>query len=44
MALVLAVFILPTLAIAWVIPEKNISFMAGVMQAFDELFAHFEYH
>ena len=41
MALVLAVFILPTLAIAWVIPEKHISFTAGVMQAFNALFAHF---
>ena len=41
MALVLAIFILPTLAIAWVIPEKNISFTAGVMQAFNSLFAHF---
>ncbi|MGO9458339.1 MAG: APC family permease [Acidimicrobiales bacterium] len=41
MALVLAIFIFPTLAIAWVIPEKNISFTAGVMQAFNSLFAHF---
>ena len=41
MALVLAIFILPTLVIAWVIPEKNISFTAGVMQAFNSLFAHF---
>ena len=41
MALVLAIFILPTLAIAWVIPEKEISFTAGVMQAFNSLFTHF---
>jgi amino acid transporter len=41
MALVLAIFILPTLAIAWVIPEKRISFTAGVMQAFNSLFDHF---
>jgi glutamate:GABA antiporter len=41
MALVLAVFILPTLAISWVIPSKQISFTAGVMQAFDALFHHF---
>jgi amino acid transporter len=41
MALVLAIFILPTLAIAWVIPAKSISFTAGVMQAFNSLFAHF---
>ena len=41
MAIVLAVFILPTLAIAWVIPENKVSFTAGVMQAFNSLFAHF---
>jgi amino acid transporter len=41
MALVLAIFILPTLVIAWVVPEKNISFTAGVMQAFNGLFEHF---
>jgi amino acid transporter len=41
MALVLAVFILPTLAIAWVIPSGQISFTAGVMQAFDFLLNHF---
>jgi glutamate:GABA antiporter len=41
MALVLAVFIGPTLAIAWVIPAGQISFTTGVMQAFDSLFDHF---
>jgi glutamate:GABA antiporter len=41
MALVLAVFIGPTLAISWVIPAARISFTAGVMQAFDSLFTHF---
>lgn len=41
MALVLAIFILPTLAIAWVIPAGRISFTVGVMQAFKDLFAHF---
>ena len=41
MALVLAVFIGPTLAISWVIPSGRISFTAGVMQAFDSLFTHF---
>lgn len=41
MGLVLAVFILPTLAIAWVIPESHISLTAGVMQAFKSLFTHF---
>jgi len=41
MALVLAVFIFPTLAISWVIPAHQISFTAGVMQAFDSLLVHF---
>jgi glutamate:GABA antiporter len=41
MAFVLAIFILPTLTIAWVVPEKKISFTAGVMQAFNALFTHF---
>jgi len=41
MALVLAVFIGPTLAIAWVIPSHQISLTAGVMQAFNSLFTHF---
>ncbi len=41
MALVLAVFIGPTLVIAWVIPARQISFTAGLMQAFNSLLAHF---
>jgi glutamate:GABA antiporter len=41
MALVLAVFIFPTLAISWVVPSHQISFTVGVMQAFDSLLAHF---
>ena len=41
MGLVLAVFIGPTLAISWVIPSSQISFTAGVMQAFHSLLAHF---
>ena len=41
MALVLAVFIGPTLAISWVIPSARISFTVGVMQAFSSLFSHF---
>jgi amino acid transporter len=41
MGLVLAVFIFPTLAIAWVVPSHQISFTAGVMQAFDSLLGHF---
>ena len=40
-ALVLAVFIGPTLAIAWVIPAGRSSFTAGVMQAFSQLFTDF---
>jgi amino acid transporter len=40
-AVVLAVFILPTLAISWVIPSHHISLTAGVMQAFNDLFRHF---
>jgi amino acid transporter len=42
MALVLAVFLLPTLAIAWVIPASQISLTAGVMQAFNSLLSHFD--
>jgi glutamate:GABA antiporter len=41
MVLVLAVFIFPTLAISWVIPAHQISFTAGVMQAFSRLLTHF---
>ncbi len=41
MALVLAVFIGSTLAIAWVIPAQQISLTAGVMQAFNSLLTHF---
>ncbi|MBV8966716.1 MAG: amino acid permease [Mycobacteriaceae bacterium] len=39
--LVLAVFIGPTVAISWVIPADQISFTAGVMQAFHSLLTHF---
>lgn len=41
MALVLAVFIFPTLAISWVIPAHQISFTTGLMQAFNILLTHF---
>jgi amino acid transporter len=41
MALVLAVFVFPTLAISWVIPSSHISFTAGVMQAFEKFMTHF---
>ena len=40
-ALVLLIFIGPTLAISWVIPAQQISFTAGVMQAFNSLLGHF---
>src|SRR6516225_1140557 len=40
-ALVLVIFIGPTLAISWVIPAQQISFTAGVMQAFSSLLGHF---
>ena len=39
---VLAVFILPTLAISWVIPTHEISLTAGVMQAFNSLLRRFD--
>jgi hypothetical protein len=38
----LALFILPTLAISWVIPTRQISLTAGVMQAFDSLLRLFD--
>ena len=41
-ALVLAIFILPTLAISWAVPSQKISLTAGVMQAFDGLLRHFD--
>jgi amino acid transporter len=41
MGLVLAIFIVPALAISWVIPSNQLSLTAGVMQAFDGFFAHF---
>lgn len=41
MGLVLVVFILPALAIAWIVPAEQLSLTAGVMQAFDAVFAEF---
>jgi glutamate:GABA antiporter len=41
MALVLAIFIVPALAISWVIPSHELSLTAGVMQAFAAFFSHF---
>jgi glutamate:GABA antiporter len=40
--LVLLIFILPALAISWVIPAEELSLTAGVMQAFDAFFAFFD--
>jgi len=39
--LVLLIFILPALAISWVVPAQELSLTAGVMQAFSEFFSHF---
>ncbi|MFC9787705.1 APC family permease [Rhodococcus sp. NPDC127528] len=41
MGLVLMIFILPALAISWVVPAEQLSLTAGVMQAFDAVFAQF---
>jgi glutamate:GABA antiporter len=41
MALVLAIFILPALAISWVVPGDAVSLTSGVMQAFDAFFSYF---
>jgi amino acid transporter len=41
MGLVLVIFILPALAISWVVPAEQLSLTAGVMQAFDAVFAAF---
>jgi amino acid transporter len=42
MGLVLGIFILPALAISWVVPAEELSLTAGVMQAFDAVFAEFD--
>ena len=39
--LVMLIFILPALAISWVVPAEQLSLTAGIMQAFEEIFAHF---
>ncbi|MTH70005.1 amino acid permease [Agromyces bracchium] len=41
MGLVLLIFILPALAISWIIPAEQLSLTAGVMQAFEAVFAAF---
>lgn len=40
--LVLLIFILPALAISWVVPAQDLSLTAGVMQAFDGFFTKFD--
>lgn len=42
MALVLVIFILPALAISWVVPAQELSLTAGLMQAFQAFFAEFK--
>ncbi|MER7539817.1 APC family permease [Streptomyces sp. NPDC097704] len=42
MGLVLLIFILPALAISWVVPADQLSLTAGVMQAFDAFFSYFD--
>lgn len=41
MCMVLAIFILPALAISWIVPAEQLSLTAGVMQAFDAVFSNF---
>ena len=41
MALVVIIFVLPAVAISWVVPAKELTLTAGVMQAFTAFFAHF---
>jgi amino acid transporter len=41
MGLVLLIFILPALAISWVVPSEQLSLTAGVMQAFNAFFQYF---
>jgi amino acid transporter len=41
MGMVLLIFILPALAISWIVPADQLSLTAGVMQAFDAVFAEF---
>ena len=41
MGLVLLIFILPALAISWIVPAEQLSLTAGVMQAFDAVLASF---
>jgi len=40
-SMVLLIFVLPALAISWVVPSAQLSLTAGVMQAFDSFFQYF---
>src|SRR5688572_2694809 len=42
MGLVLCIFILPALAISWVVPAQDLTLTAGLMQAFEAFFAYFD--
>ena len=41
MPIVIAIFVLPALAISWVIPSSQLTLTGGVMQAFTAFFDHF---
>ncbi|MGB3438286.1 MAG: APC family permease [Actinophytocola sp.] len=41
LGLVLLIFILPALAVSWVVPADGVSLTAGIMQAFSQFFGHF---
>ena len=41
MPIVIAIFVLPALAISWVVPSSELTLTGGVMQAFTAFFDHF---
>ncbi|MEI6726140.1 MAG: APC family permease [Actinomycetes bacterium] len=41
MPIVVAIFVLPALAISWVVPASELTLTGGVMQAFTAFFTHF---
>ena len=42
MPIVIAIFVLPALAISWVVPSSQLTLTGGVMQAFTAFFDHFD--
>ena len=42
MPIVIAIFVLPALAISWVVPSSELTLTGGVMQAFTAFFDHFD--